>query len=205
MHAHAGICRLFGLKFDVVETGASLIGQRIRIITLTRRRPRGELMYLSSMSCVESVELAAADCIRLSLLLLLFSGTSCNCWQWLGRKRGRGDCSKKKGGTWVRQRESTTVSTRRYRLLHAIPSNQTVYPTHPRTLSLVCVCVCVTLCSKEFLFCSNRRGWQQERESATNEDTLDFLVILGLIIPAYLPRLQAVTPIFLWFVFMVLA
>ena len=33
---------------------------------------------------------------------------------------------------------------------------------------------------------SRSRGWQQERESAANEDTLDFLVILGLIIPAYL-------------------
>ena len=48
-----------------------------------------------------------------------------------------------------------------------------------------CVCVCVShFVSKSF---STRRGWQQERESATNEDTLDFLVILGLIIPAYLP------------------
>ena len=62
----------------------------------------------------------------------------------------------------------------------------------------VCVCVCgcvfvivrVCVCARHTPFpgvshpCS--RGWQKERESATNEDTLAFLLILGLIIPAYL-------------------
>ena len=51
----------------------------------------------------------------------------------------------------------------------------------------VCVCVLDSKGFPTFTTCSTGRGWQQERESATNEDTLDFLVILGLIIPAYLP------------------
>ena len=52
-------------------------------------------------------------------------------------------------------------------------------------LGEACVCApCSHRDSFELFLLS--RGWQQERESATNEDTLDFLVILGLIIPAYL-------------------
>ena len=53
----------------------------------------------------------------------------------------------------------------------------------------VCVCVCVCVCHPLYqrVQYSTGRGRQQERESAANEDTLDFLVILGLIIPAYLP------------------
>ena len=52
----------------------------------------------------------------------------------------------------------------------------------------VCVCVCVNLCSKEVInhFPTKQWGWQQERGSAINGDTLAFLLILGLIIPAYL-------------------
>ena len=65
---------------------------------------------------------------------------------------------------------------------------------------IACVCVSKPVSKAAHMSCTKAnlsnaktkgRGWQQERESATNEDTLDFLVKLGLIIPAYLPILIA--------------
>ena len=51
----------------------------------------------------------------------------------------------------------------------------------------MCVNACVKpLESQGTCWCFFRTGWQQERASATNENTLAFFVVLGLIIPAYL-------------------
>ena len=68
------------------------------------------------------------------------------------------------------------------------------FQTRALVCVLSCVCVCVTFgqgsCWIVRFDCQYKQGGQQEREYATNEDTLAFLVILGLIIPAYLLRTQ---------------